>query len=56
MQEYIYLVPERKLEFFVKIKEGKNFNHRNTTVVFRGLKFEPDTDIGEKDGFRSGTI
>jgi len=22
MQEYMYLVPERKLEFFVKIKEG----------------------------------
>ena len=25
-------------------------------VVFRGLKFESDTDIGEKDGFRLGTI
>jgi len=24
-------------------------------VVFRGLKFESDTDIGEKDSFRSGT-
>jgi hypothetical protein len=23
--------------------------------VFWGLKFEPDTDIGEKDGFHSGT-
>jgi len=25
-------------------------------VVFRGLKFESDADIGEKDSFRSGTI
>ena len=24
-------------------------------VVFRGLKFESDADIGEKDSFRSGT-
>ena len=25
-------------------------------VVFRGLKFESDADIGGKDSFRSGTI
>ena len=25
-------------------------------VVFRGLKFESDTDIDEKDSFRSDTI
>jgi len=25
-------------------------------VVFRGLKFESDADIGEKDSFRSDTI
>ena len=24
-------------------------------LVFRGLKFESDADIGEKDSFRSGT-
>jgi hypothetical protein len=56
-------VPERKLEFFVKIKKGENFNHKNTGSISRinppkfggGLKFESDTDIGEKDGFRSGT-
>jgi len=47
-------VPERKLGFFVKIKEDENFNHRNM-VVFRGLKFESDADIGGKDSFRSGT-
>ncbi len=23
--------------------------------IFRGLKFEPNADIGEKDSFRSGT-
>jgi hypothetical protein len=63
MSEYRYLVPERKQGFFVKIKEGENFNHRNTGRISRinppklggGLKFESDTDIGEKDSFRSGT-
>ena len=61
-----YLVPKRKLGFFVKIKppacrayapEGKT--KILTTViqiVFRGLKFESDADIGKKDSFRSGTI
>ena len=29
-----YLVPERKLENFVKFKEGDNFNHRNTLKYF----------------------
>jgi hypothetical protein len=67
-----YLVPERKLGFFVKIKEDDpppNFGGLTTPVrsagptgqaviqvVFRGLKFESDADIGEKDSFRSGTI
>jgi hypothetical protein len=54
-------VPKRKLKFFVKIKEGENFNHRHTLSISRinppkfggGLKFEPDADIGEKDRFRS---
>jgi hypothetical protein len=56
-------VSERKLGFFVKIKEGENFNHRNTGSISRinppkvggGLKFESDADIGGKDSFRSGT-
>ena len=61
-----YLVPERKLGFFVKIKpparkayapEGKTkILTTGILVVFRGLKFESDADIGEKDSFRSGTI
>jgi hypothetical protein len=56
-----YLVPERKPGFFVKIKEDDpppNFGGLTTViqVVFRGLKFESDADIGEKDSFRSGTI
>jgi hypothetical protein len=58
-----YIVPERKLGFFVEIKEDENFNHRNTGSISRinppkvggGLKFESDTDIGGKDSFRSGT-
>jgi hypothetical protein len=43
-------VPERKIGFFVKIKEGKNFNHRHTLSISRinppkfggGLKFNSD--------------
>jgi hypothetical protein len=59
-------VPERKLGFFVKIKppalrayapEGKTkILTTGIRVVFRGLKFESDADIGEKDSFHSGTI
>jgi hypothetical protein len=51
-------VPERKLRFFVKVKEDDPALAGLTTViriVFRGLKFESDTDIDEKDSFRSGT-
>ncbi len=29
------LVPERKLEFFVKVKEDQNFNRRNILHIFR---------------------
>ena len=74
-----YLVSERKLGFFVKIKanlqdsrfgqlsscplgRGAWMPRVNTKilttvilVVFRGLKFESDADIGGKDSFRSGT-
>ena len=31
----IYLVPERKLGFFVQIKKGENFNRRNTMSISR---------------------
>jgi hypothetical protein len=64
-------VPERKLGYFVKIKENNpppNFGGLTTPVrsagptgqavillVFQGLKFESDADIGEKDSFHSGT-
>jgi hypothetical protein len=30
-----YLVSERKLGFFVQIKEDENFNHRNTLSISR---------------------
>ena len=43
--------------------EGENFNRRNTWSIFRIArslhcvpKFEPYTDICEKDSFRSGVI
>jgi len=48
-------VPERKLGFFVKVKEDQNFNRRDTLSIL-GLKFLSDAEIGEKDSFRSGTI
>jgi len=32
---FAYLMPERKLGFFVKIKEDENFNHRNTGRISR---------------------
>jgi hypothetical protein len=31
----VYLVPERKLRFFVKAKEDQNFNRRNTFSILR---------------------
>jgi len=34
-QQVNYLVPERKLGFFVKIKEDENFNHSNTGGISR---------------------
>jgi len=60
----LQLVPERKPGFFVKSKEGENFSHpveipgssTGICLIFRGLKFDSDADIGEKGGFRSGTI
>ena len=64
-------MPDRKLGFFVKIKEDDPALAGLTTgilPVFRELKFESDpseigfafhgagTGIGEKGSFRSGTI
>jgi len=48
-------VSERKSGFFAKVKDGENFYHKNTGVLW-GLNFGPDAEIGEKDGFCSGTI
>jgi len=48
----IKLVPERKLGFFVKIKEDENFNHpveepgqAGIFIIFRGLFFERNAEI-----------
>jgi len=30
-----YIVPERKLGFFVKVKEDQNFNRRNILNILR---------------------
>jgi hypothetical protein len=32
---FYYLVSERKLGIFSKIKEGENYNHRNTSRISR---------------------
>jgi hypothetical protein len=52
----MYGLTDRRIEIFekcsilVKVKEGKNFNRRNIGI-FRGLKFEPDTEIEQKGAF-----
>jgi hypothetical protein len=51
-----------KRSILFKIKEGENFNHRNTLSILRinppkfggGLKFEPDDGIGRKGAFCKG--
>ena len=35
MSRFIYLVSERKLGFFVKVKKDQNFNRRNTLSILR---------------------
>jgi len=48
-----------KCSILFKATEGDNFNHRNTLSISRinqpksggGLKFEPDTGIGQKGTF-----
>jgi RHH-type rel operon transcriptional repressor/antitoxin RelB len=37
-----------------KIKEGDDFDRRNTWQVFRGSKFESDAEIGQKGAFFKG--
>ena len=46
--------PLKKVQFYSRSRKTKILTtdiHR----VFRGLKFESDADIGEKDSFRSDT-
>ena len=45
---------ERKLGFFVKVKEDQNFNRRNICNILR-IKIFSAAEIDEKDSFRSGT-
>ena len=46
-----------KFSILFKVKEGDDFNHRNTRLVFRGLESESDAEIGQKGTFfkRLGT-
>jgi hypothetical protein len=37
-----------KCSILFKVKEGDDFNRRHTRQVFRGLKSEPDAEIGQK--------
>jgi hypothetical protein len=46
----------KNAKFCFSGKEDENFNHRNTPPVFRGLKFEPDAEIGQKGIFFKGLI
>jgi hypothetical protein len=41
----------KKCSVSFKIKEGEDFNRRNTRLVFRGLKSESDAEIGQKGRF-----
>jgi len=34
------------MDIFSKIKEGENYNHRNTLKYFEDYNFEPDEEIG----------
>ena len=51
----IFSCPNENYDFLLRSRKTKTL----TTVillVFRGLKFESDADIAEKDSFGSGTI
>jgi hypothetical protein len=43
-----------KCSILFKVKEGDDFKHRNTRLVFRGLESEPDAEIGQKGTFFKG--
>jgi hypothetical protein len=50
-----------KRSFLFKVKEGEDFNHRNTQSISRRApvaspcaKPEPDTEIGQKRAFFKG--
>ena len=40
--------------YLFKFKEGDNFRTTGIHGVFRGLKFEPDAEIGQKGVFLKG--
>jgi len=56
MQVRPIVAAERKPGFFVKVKDGENFNRKKIPGVFYELKFEPNAETDEKDNFRSATI
>jgi hypothetical protein len=45
-----------KCSILFKVKEGENLNHRNIPLVFRGLRFESDAEIGQKRAFFKGLL
>jgi hypothetical protein len=44
----------KKCSILFKVKNGENFNRRNTRQVFRGLKSESDSEVGQKGAFFKG--
>jgi hypothetical protein len=46
--------PLKKGSILFKVKNGENFNRRNTRQVFRGLKSKSDSEIGQKGAFFKG--
>jgi hypothetical protein len=45
------LEPVSKCSILFEVKEGENFNPQEYTPVFRGLKFKPDLETGQKRVF-----
>jgi hypothetical protein len=43
-----------KRSILFKVKEGEDFNRRNTREVFRGLNSKSDAEIGQKGAFFKG--
>ena len=54
MRFLLYSETFEKCSILFKVKEGEDFNRRNTRLVFRGLKSESDTEIGQKGAFFKG--